>query len=273
MSKHNETLGEKWYTLLADPQKEIPQMIPFVLSEGGTRTAWQHSTSKLETMLIAWPKDAHVRAGVVVQGAVNGELNPRTISPLLEGLPNDLTVEEVVPWKSAVEGSISARRNEQGEPLWMYSPLLYRDEASLTPGVRHTFMLSGLAMGLRRGLIDETTITEGAQYEAYAKEWLEKNPTATRLDVPQLTVSLKGARILAPMAGRCDYQARVPVTSVTTTTFANETVYMLHIQFGLNTPEPLNIMLYASEKICKGYVPEAGDEVDIMFWLQGYIID
>lgn len=273
MSKHYEGLGEKWYTLLEDPEKEIPQLVPFVMSEGGTRPTWQHASTRLDTVLVAWPQEASIRAAVVVQGPTGGELKPRTACPLMEGLPNDLTVDEATPWSSKVEGTFSARRNEDGEPLWFYNPMFFRDADMLTPDVRHTFVVSGLVMGLRRALIDEMTISEGAQYEAYAKDWLAKNPTATRLDVPQLTLPLKGARILAPLGGRADYQTRVPVTSVTETAFANEKIYMLHVQYGLDTPNPLDIMLYASEKMCKGFVPQAGDDIDAFFWLQARIID
>ena len=38
------------------------------------------------------------------------------------------------------------------------------------------------------------TITEGVEYERYVAEWLAQNPGKTRLDVPQLTVDLRGAR-------------------------------------------------------------------------------
>lgn len=273
MSKQFEGLGEKWYTLLADPQKEIPQLVPFVLDKGATREIWQRKNSKTETIAMVWPMESSVRAAVIVQGPVDGQLKPVTVCPLLEGLPNDMTVDEVAPWASKVEGNIAVRRNEDGTPLWMYTPFLFRDAEDLTPDVRHTFVVAGLALGVRKALLDEMTITEGAQYEAFAKEWLESNPTATRLDVPQLKLSLEGSRILMPTDVRGDYQARVPVDLVEETMFADEKIYVLHVQFGLNTENPLSLVVYASEKICKGYVPQAGDEIDTIFWLQGRVID
>lgn len=58
------------------------------------------------------------------------------------------------------------------------------------------------------------TITEGVEYERYVAEWLAQNPGKTRLDVPQLTVDLRGARIVVPGDVASEYQIRVPVTSV-----------------------------------------------------------
>ena len=155
--------------------------------------------------------------------------------------------------------------------LWCIS-LLFRDRENLTPGVRHTFLIAGLAYGLRRALLDEMTITEGVEYERYVAEWLAQNPGKTRLDVPQLTVDLRGARIVVPGDVASEYQIRVPVTSVEEMHIQNEKIYMLIVEFGLNTPNPLRFPLYAPERVCK-IVPQAGDEIDAIIWLQGRIID
>lgn len=273
MSKHFEGMGAKWAPLLDDPLKEAPQLGQLVAEQGGTRPCWQVKTGKKETVLLAWPQDAHLRAAVTVEGAPGGRMNPVAIFPFLEGLPNDMTVADVSPWKNGVEAYVAASRNEEGRPVVFYSPLYFRDREALTPGVRHTFSLSGMVRGMRRALLDEMTITEGPQYEAFAAEWLERNPGATRLDVPQLTASLKGARILMPDELLGDYQLRAPISAVEETTFGDEKVYMLRVELGLDTPEPLALLLYAPLKVCKGFEPQEGDEIDALLWLQGRIMD
>ena len=60
--------------------------------------------------------------------------------------------------------------------MWFYDPLYGRDRDDLTAGVTHTFLLAGLAYGLRRALLDEITITRGPQFEAHAAAWLAANP-------------------------------------------------------------------------------------------------
>ena len=197
---------------------------------------------------------------------------PVSTYPLLEGAPNDMTVNETYLWQNETEGEVSATCNEGANPLWFYSPFLFRDRENLTPGVRHTFLIAGLAYGLRRALLDEMTITEGVEYERYVAEWLAQNPGKTRLDVPQLTVDLRGARIVVPGDVASEYQIRVPVTSVEEMHIQNEKIYMLIVEFGLNTPNPLRFPLYAPERVCK-IVPQAGDEIDAIIWLQGRIID
>ncbi len=273
MSKHFEGMGIKWAPLTTDPEKEVPQIALLTADKGGTRPAWQSRDAKTETAVLAWPQEAHLRSGVTVQGAVGGQLKPVAVFPFLEGLPNDMTVEEIFPWKNRVEAYVAACRNEGATPLLFYSPFYFRDREALTPGVRHTFSLAGLARGVRRALLDEMTITEGPQFEAFAAEWLSRHPEAGRLDVPQLRVSLSGARILMPGELRGDYQLRAPIDSVEETEFGGSKVYMLRIRLGLDTPEPLDFMLYAPEKVCKGFVPEAGVEIDALLWLEARIMD
>ena len=272
MSNHFEGLGKTWLTLLNDPEKEVPAVVMQVMKEGKTRDCWQRKDSKEETMVLAWPVETGFRAGVTVHGNAGDQLRPVSTYPLLEGAPNDMTVNETYLWQNETEGEVSATCNEGANPLWFYSPFLFRDRENLTPGVRHTFLIAGLAYGLRRALLDERPITEGVEYERYVAEWLAQNPGKTRLDVPQLTVDLRGARIVVPGDVASEYQIRVPVTSVEEMYIQNEKIYMLIVEFGLNTPNPLRFPLYAPERVCK-IVPQAGDEIDAIIWLQGRIID
>ncbi len=272
MSNHFEGLGKTWLTLLNDPEKEVPAIVMQAMREGKTRDCWQRKDSKAETMVLAWPVETAFRAGVTIHGAPEEQLRPVSVYPLLEGAPNDMTVNEVHAWANETEGEVAACCNEDGNPLWFYSPFLFRDRENLTPGVRHTFLVAGLAYGLRRALLDEMTVTEGVDYERFVAEWLEHNPGKTRLDAPQLTVDLKGARILVPSDTASEYQLRAPVTSVEEVQFGGEKIYMLIVEFGLNTPNPLRFPIYAPERVCK-IAPQAGDEIDAIIWLQGRIID
>ena len=222
MSNHFEGLGKTWLTLLNDPEKEVPAVVMQVMKEGKTRDCWQRKDSKEETMVLAWPVETGFRAGVTVHGNAGEQLRPVSTYPLLEGAPNDMTVNETYLWQNETEGEVSATCNEGANPLWFYSPFLFRDRENLTPGVRHTFLIAGLAYGLRRALLDEMTITEGVEYERYVAEWLAQNPGKTRLDVPQLTVDLRGARIVVPGDVASEYQIRVPVTSVEEMHIQNE---------------------------------------------------
>ncbi len=275
MNNHFEGLGDKWHCLVDNPVNEVPLLAKAVLEQGGTREAWQVKDAKNETILMAFPPNLPVKAAVVIQGKAEeqSKLSPQTVIPFLEGLPNDLTVEETYTWQNGVEGEVCVYKDQGSEPLWFYTPFLFRDKAALTPGVRHTFLMSALSYGVRRALIDDITISSGAQYEAYVESFLKEFPDKTRLDVPQLKVSIAGKQIIMPGKFPSEYQVRAKVASVEETNFGEHKIYMLGLQFGPDIETSLNVMMYAHEKVCQGYVPKEGDDIDAYMWLQGRLID
>lgn len=278
MSQHNEGLGDKWFPLLADPNM-IPGVVATTLSEGGSRPVWSIEHGDIQTMLVAWPEVSLLRSAVVVSGERDKQLDPVTVVPLMEGFPNPLEVVGTYPWAGDFVGEVQAQPNDDAEPLWFFNPLFYRDKLiDLTPGVTQLFYLSGLCFGIRRALLDEMTVTTGPNYENHATAWLAENPGKTRLDVPPLKLSLHGTRILGPANERCcEYQARVSIYDVDSFMFgpegAQEKIYRFGATFG-SQECPLYLIMYAPERIClRGYEPKEGHEVDLIFWMQGRIVD
>ncbi len=272
---HRESLGDQWAIVLGgDPAALMGQVVGTVLNAGGTRECWRRTTYKEEYVLMAWPAEGLLRASVLMRGPLEGELKPSTAAPLLEGLPNNLMVEDVHVWPSGVEANVGVSLSENSNPMWFYDPLYYRDKEDLTPGVTHTFLLAGLSFGIRQALLDEMTINSGPQFEAYAEHWLAENPGKSRLDVPPIKIPLTGSRIIMPGEYFGEYHIRVPVTSVEKAQLERQPFYAIRVEFGMGGENPpLQIMIYAAERMCKGYEPKAGDEIDAIIWLQGRVID
>ena len=103
------------------------------------------------------------------------------------------------------------------------------------------------------------------------------NPTKTRLDVPALKVPLKGRTIIDSTDNYCEYQCRASIFDVDSFDFgpgeAAKKIYRFGIALG-NPEDPLYAIIYApAERIAKGYEPKEGDDVDMIFWMQGRIVD
>ena len=175
--QHDEALGDAWAVLLGqNPMAVMPQVVGTVLHDGGTRPAWQWKRSGKDYVLMAWPKDQPSRAAVLMQADEGEKFKPLSAVPFLEGLPNDLTVEDIHPWSQGGGANVAVSMIEGKNPMWFYDPLYLRDKDDLTPGVTQTFLLSGLAIALRKALLDDVNITQGPQYEAWAAQWLAENP-------------------------------------------------------------------------------------------------
>lgn len=272
--EHHEGLGDQWYVLVGNPARVMPQIIGTVIQSGGTREVWQRKDLDREYVMLAWPADEPLRAAVVISGEPEGDLKPITASPLLEGLPNDLEVDSVYAWENKAAANIAVLVEEGRNPMWMYTPVYFRDREALTPGVVHTFLVAGLAYGLRHALLDNITITNGPQFVAHSKIWLAENEGKSKLDVPPIKINVAGSSIIMPGNNYCEYQVRCPIVSVAHTKLDKVEVYMLHLRFEFKSRSPLDIMIYAPTTVCAdAYVPKAGDEIDAYVWLQGRIID
>ncbi|MDO5483303.1 MAG: hypothetical protein Q4F27_00175 [Desulfovibrionaceae bacterium] len=271
---HFEGLGDAWAVLTGhNPEGLMPQVVGTVLHEGGTRASWQWKRKGHDYVLMAWPQDQPVRASVLMAGKEGGDLRPVNAVPLLEGLPNDLTVDEVHPWENGAGADVGVSMMEGKNPMWFYDPLYGRDHDDLTPGITHTFLLAGLAYGLRKALLDEITITQGPRYEAYADAWLEENPGKSRLDVPPLKVSVAGRHMIMPGRRFCEYQMRGVVEEVQDCQLEKMPVKILYMRFPFEDRPPMRLPVYASKLALGEYDHQKGDEVDAYVWLQARVID
>ncbi len=274
--QHLENLVRYWSTLIKDT-KDLPNVLTVTAKHGGTRPAWIDKDEKMEKMLLAWPEKSALRSATIVSGKVDKELVPCTVMPFMEGIPNELRVEKTYTWKNKIEGQVGCAIGESEYILWFYDPLYFRDKkVDLTEGVEQTFYMAGLCLGVRPALLDELTITNGPEYEARLALWLEQNPGKTRFEAPALKVSLRGQRILGPTEIAGEYQARAIIQQVESFYFGPETaevkIYRFVVTFGQE--KLLKLMMYASERAClNNYEPKVGDEVDLLFWMQGRIVD
>ncbi len=271
--RHVEMLGRQWAVLVGNPKAMLPQVLGTIIHSGGTRPCWQRKDAQGECMLMAWPEDQPLRAATVLKGATEADLKPASAMPLMEGYPNDFEVHSTVPWQSQVEANVGVTVLEGDRPLWFYDPLYFRDKEDLTPGVTHTFLLSGLALGIRRALLDEMTITQGPLYESHASAWLEQNPDKSRLDVPPLKLNLAGKQIIMPGREFCEYEVRSTISEVQTCMLDKLEVTMLRMGFPMPDRDPVFVLVYVPTPMLKDYTPKPGDEVDAYIWLQGRIAD
>ncbi len=270
---HNEGLGHIWHALTGmDPRELIPQVVATVLHEGGTRPAWQWKKKGIEYVLMAWPQDQPLRAAVLMAGPERGNLKPVTVVPLLEGFPNDLTVESVHPRESGV-GDVAVAMLEGRNPMWFFDPLFGRDTDDLTPGVTHTFWLGAVALGARKALLDEITITNGPQYEAYAEEWLKEHPDVSRIDVPPLKINISGKSFIMPGRFFGEYQLRATIEKIQDCQLEKMPIKAFFLRFPFDDRPAMHLPLYVSEKILGNFRPAEGQEIEAYAWFEGRIID
>lgn len=271
---HSDSLGDAWRALTGqNPAAIMPQIIGTVLHEGGTRPPWQWRSSGQEYIMMAWPQEQPVRAAILMGGPEGGQLKPITATPLLEGVPNDLTVEEIHPRKSGMGADVAVSMVEGKRPMWFFDPFYGRDKNDLTPGVTHTFWLAGLAFGIRKALLDYVTLTQGPDFQVYAGEWLKDNPGKTSADVPPLKVEIKDKHFIMPGRFYGEYQLRAVIDEISECQLEKMPVKLLYLNFPFDNRPALRLPLYASDHVLGSLKVEKGMEIEAYGWLQGRIID
>lgn len=271
---HHEGLGDAWAVLTGrNPAEIMGQIVSTVLHEGGTRPSWQWKHGGKDHIMMAWPQDQPVRASVLMAGEEGEKLDPVSAVPLLDGLPNDLTVEGVFPWQNGLGANVAVSMIEGKNPMWFFDPLYGRDKNDLTPEITHTFLLAGLAFAVRKALLDHMTITQGPQYEAHAEAWLEANPGKGRLDVPPLQVDVSDRHMIMPGRNFCEYQMRAVIEEVQDYQLEKMPVKALYVTFPFENRPSMRLVIYASKMILGDFEPEAGQAIDAYIWLQGRVID
>lgn len=270
----SEGLGDIWLALTGiAPNALIPQLVSTVLNEGATRPAWRWVRGGREHIFMVWPTDQPIRAGVLMAGEEGGKLKPASAVPMLEGLPNDLAVDQVHPRAEGLGADVGVSMQEQAAPMWFYDPLYGRDQDDLTPGVTHTFNLAAVALGLRKALLDDLTVSAGPHFEAWAASWLGENPGKTSRDVPPLKVPAAGKRLIMPGRFYCQYQIRGIVDDTDEAMLEKMPVLILYMTFPFDERPDMRLPVYASRAVLGDFRPEKGDEIEALVWMQGRIID
>lgn len=286
-----ESLGDIWFSLLGiDPPTVMVQVIAKTLDEGGTRPAWQWELPadytvtnsqhtgivhpKGEYLVMAWPEVGSLRSAVLLYAEdEQAQLEPCMVFPLLEGFPNDLHITHIEPWRSGSGATVAAAITEEQKPLWFYDPFYLRDRHDLTLGVTQTFTLAGVALYVRKALVDDLVITNGPEYELYAEQWLKENPGKSRLDVPTYRIQVRDRQVIIPGRNYGEYQIRAKIQEIVGLQLNKMPVQMLRFHFPFPDTPGIHIAIYASVLSTRGEKLQVGDEIEAYIWLQGRIID
>ena len=89
--------------------------------------------------------------------------------------------------------------------------------------------------------------------------------------------TLHGKTIIDVTDNYCEYQCRAHIFDVDSFDFgpgdAARKIYRFGIALG-NPESPLYAIIYVpAGRLAKGYEPKEGDDVDMIFWMQGRIVD
>lgn len=182
------------------------------------------------------------REGAVRTCAVSVDGTVTTAYPTAEGVPHEVTVTEVVEWANDVEAQVAF--DLAGQRAAAFDASYFRHGGTYGEGDALRVALSGLAYDLSPA---ENGSDGGSGTDVPG-------------DDPVAFVGFDGG-------DADDYLFRSRIRAVDRTAYRGLTVHRLRVPLSVDGPE---IGVYAADHVLDGYVPESGEEVEGVLWLQGW---
>lgn len=187
--------------------------------------------------------------GPVRSTAVTADGEMLTAYPELDGIAHEFAVDEAIPWANGVEAQL---RGRLGPASASFFPTDFFAEADATFGGDRQVELAGLAYycAPQSGASDDAVADIDGTESADGEGGVVGFAPFDRGDVD-------------------DYVFRTRAKDVTATTFDGRAVYRLRAPLFRRDGEDVDVSLYAADRVLDGVVPEPGDDLEGVLWLQG----
>ena len=274
MAVHFEGLGNIWDAVFAEGSEGFTQCLSWVTSKGVLKKGCQviYKEDERHIALVQAPAEGDVRATALLVSAENlGKMEVWSGYPLLQGIPNELTITKAHTWSNGVEGVVAAQASNDGPPVTFFGGFYFRDFMKFVPGANLSVSLGALALKISQAEARSLTVSEGPFYEMRLAEFLRENPEKSKEDFVPVQVSYAGARILFPGTYACEWTFRCPVLAVAQTELMDTRFTKITTEFVGQGDEVIRGFLYASEHTLNGYAPQPGDDVEGVLWMTGDI--
>lgn len=267
-----EALGEIW-DWLNIPIEDLHHYINYIAANAlplplAKKDSGQQS-HKISQVYPRWPVDIRFLLTTThSHNKENFQLNSFCI--LMKGYPNSLQINEVYPWKSGVEGYVSASL-EDGPSVDFLAPLFYREANNYHINIWVTVYLSALALEIQPAEEEVLTFSEGELYEMELKDFLQTNPGKTKKDFPNITVSTKRMTAFLPTGMASIYKYRAEILKVLPMDpFEDiEMFNLLVLLTGKSPKNSLTVHLYVKKSDVHKYTPKEGDFIEGILWMFG----
>jgi hypothetical protein len=270
--KHAETLGDVWNAILGDSEKVSPWINETVAKGGKTSpTTVIHDGKEIEAVLMHYPNEGLAKMGVLYAKAQADESwSLYSAFPIFAGIGNSLSISGVHTWGNGIEGVVAASK-AGGPPAVFFDPFYFKEMDKFLPGAELKVSLSALAFRIGKAEATELPVHGGEFYETKLKEFLDANPEKSKDDFEPPKLKFQGSRILMPTQYVCEWFFRCPVSDCVQFSFLNTIFYRLTVIFAGVDDSEMSGYIYASEHVLKDYVPQAGDDVEGILWMTGWL--
>lgn len=233
--------GSHWDTLV-ESDTELQSIVMGTVEKSESKESMKWSGDQKITAFFS--SGEHLKTCTIT---VNNQI--WTAYPFIhDGIIHEVTIEDIDMWLNELEGQIQCGLG--GTSFAFFDTMYFKNKDKYKNGEKYNFSLSAMAYSLAKA--EPKTIKD--------KEGRE--------------LSTKGMAAFFPFQNGDidDFIFQVPVKEVMELKFENKDIYRIKAPlFRSNGSWDIDIYIYASKSTTKGYVPQAGDDISGIMWLQGYI--
>lgn len=187
----------------------------------------------------------------------------------LQGTPITLKISSLQALADPGEGQINALTQDESE-VHFFDPFFYLNHKNYRRRQDQSVCLAGFAYVLRRAKSSTFQIDKGPLITRERERRLAQDSSAEVSHI-RLNISMQGASIFLPIHDSPDYTVRTQIQAVSQFEVMGIRFYRIEGALLRGDQQELLIPIYASAWSNHGYVPQVGDDVEAVIWLQGYL--
>jgi len=273
--------GNHWEAIESNYPEFIAEMLPKICQEGKVagKNAFTHTLDDVPNKVgVAFglqyaETPVNFLALIVAEIDEGSNLLWSGYPVCAEGNGCRLVIDEVRSWDNGIEGTIKAYVPDGGL-VYFFDPYFFLNKDRYVVGEEVTVKLGALAYMVQKAEQLEIEITEGPMLEIERQRLLEDDPNADVTSITSVPISMDGAAIYFPRGeDQDDAEIRFKVSETARFTCADRPFMRLSGIIMRPDSGDVSINIYASEQVLGGYVPQVGDNVEAVVWMQGYLED
>lgn len=192
----------------------------------------------------------------------------------LDGVVQTVTVDRLSPWEYGIEGWVHAKAADTAS-ISFFDTMYFAGSNQLAAGQKIDVSFAGLAYWLRPIQMRSFEVKEGPMWEMEKERRLKEGKSEKEACQP-VEIHMTGASIFLPRGGDenpDDAQFQGVIDALDSFEHDGQKVYRMEMVVMRPDDEEFRIAVFASEHVLDGYVPQLGEDVEGILWLQGRVIN
>ena len=271
MGRHFEGLGDVWSAFFPGGSKEYVNLLQGLFEKSTACGPVMHRKDGSSVLLFVSPSSGGISIhSHIVMEQGRGKADFVGGYPAFEGLPVESRIEQAHIWSNGISGVVAVRDLRLQAPLAFFLAGFFQHVPQLQFGVKAVFHVAALAFSLRKAEREEVELVPGtAACDAALKAFLRAHPEKKAGDFHPEEFSFHGRGAMLPTEVVGVWAFQGPVLAMERVEFMGRHFFRLLTLFSGSGERALQGYVYAAEHTLKGYVPQIGDDMVGILWLQG----